>query len=299
MGFLDRLRDESLTNPNPNVNFGNQLGGGPVNLGVSPSNSLEGTLNTIEPFAIRARNREMDDAKNMMLFQKIHGGMPSVQDGRIRQLSDPNNPTDTSQMNTVLAPGITDYQKASLGQGQQEIDLNKAKFGESKKTGDEKLALQEGAAKLNELKNEQIYSTRQKELEQKATEAEAKLKLSYDQLANNHNSAEMTANYHAAQIAAQNARHEADLALAQGKAADSERVNAARIKDLEDQIAGRNAPKTEEETLKTDKDGNVIGKTTTTSRGSTTSNAPKAPAGWKYIPKTGGGWTAVADSGAK
>lgn len=292
MGFLDSLRRNNapLASPPP----GQMLGGHPVSLGVAPPNPMDAAISAMEPFLLRQKNREIDDAKNMMLFNNIHqpGGMPGMD--RIRQIADPNQ-----GMNVQYQPGITDFQKASLSQNQQGLDLDRAKFGEAKRTGDEKLALTGERLKLDVDKNNNIYETKQRELEQKIRDSDRDAAIARERIASGQDTAAARDLLSRAQIAATDARHALDIAQRDNALEVQRNESIARIKNLEDQIAGRNSPTTEESTVTTDDETGNQTRTTTKTPGragatTTNPNAPKAPAGWKYIPKPGGGWTAVA-----
>lgn len=245
MAFLDQLRQANvpMIAPTPGLE-----------LGAPQSSPISDTLNAVAPFISRMRNQQNQDARDMMLFQQVHSPMPDIQGGRIRALADP------SQMNTVYNPGMSEFQKASLGQDQQKIDLEKGKAKTAERVGDEKLDVLTGRLALDKEKSDQIFETKTKELEQKTSLAEKNLELAKQRLEQNRDSTQATAAYHAAQIEATNARHALDLAQRDRTLAVQSTESAARIKELEDRIAGRNTPDVTNETLKTDKDGNVIGK---------------------------------------
>lgn len=248
MAFLDQLRQANvpMIAPTPGLE-----------LGAPQSSPISDTLNAVAPFISRMRNQQNQDARDMMLFQQVHSPMPDIQGGRIRALADP------SQMNTVYNPGMSEFQKASLGQDQQKIDLEKGKAKTAERVGDEKLNVLTSRLALDKEKSDQIYDIKQKELKDKADTAEKNLELAKQKLIGNENNAMMTSQYHAAQIAAQDARHQLDIARKDRELDDKERNTSAHIKDLEDKLKLLQTPDVTDEALKTDENGNVTGKTIT------------------------------------
>lgn len=266
MAFLDRLMAQD---PNQNMNFNSTLL--PINrtLGNAQELPIEGVLSRIEPFLNRQRQANLEDMQSQ---QDIMSRMPSLQGGRIRQVADPNS---VSQQNVVFNPGMTDYQRASLGQDQQKINLEAGKAKTAERVGDEKLSLQGDKLALDTEKNKNIYETKQKELEQKATDAESKLKLAYDQLQGRENNAVMQDQYHRAQIAATDARHALDIAAKNKEIEDNRVMNEARIKQLHDAADTAGYSITETNTSDPDETGNPTKKIVITKKGASAKASDK------------------------
>lgn len=120
---------------------------------------------------------------------------------------------------------------------------------------------------LETLKNKQIYDTKQQDMQRKITESDNKLAEADARLKQNSTNADNIKAYHDAQIASQNARHEADMAAKQNQMDEAQRMHDAQIADLKrkaDQAAGSTVST---EVSQYDIAGNPTKKTTTTTRG--------------------------------
>lgn len=209
--------------PTANIGMPNQQT--PV-FGVPRANPIAGILNTIRPFALEARNFRLQD-------QQRANDMASVRPDRVRNMfGQPDQP------NVVFNPGITDFQKESLALDRQKLAVgdatDRAKLAQDKDLGEGRLALNEGKLALDTEKNKNIYETKLKELDQRATEAEKKLEFA-QQVANSRNAtANDMLNFRQAQLEATKAQHEAENARRDAADAETKRMNDARIKQIQD-----------------------------------------------------------------
>ena len=261
MGFLDNLKkqDAMLSTPiAPNPQF--MLGGSGGDGGIGSM------LSSITPFINNMRNRNLDDLRSQLQITNQYEG-PNIRDPRMRNMMDPNG-----AQNVILNSGMTDFQKASLSLDRDKLNsgnsIDKEKLALAKSTGEDKLALQKGALELNELKNDQIYQTKIKDMERKAEEANAKLELAQQQLQGRENNTTATMAYRQAQLEAVNARHELDLAQRDAALEESKRLHDAQIADMKARLdAAGNTTQT------TEVNDEGTKKTVTTKKGSSDNTA--------------------------
>lgn len=256
MGFADALRQRNLMAPvAPPVDAQSfDTFGMPIRkLGLAQpgGGDISAIIHQIEPFLNRQRAAGLED---MRYQQNLMNQAPAISEGRIRNVMDPNQP-----QNVVFDPGMTEFQKANLSLDKQKLaigtDLEKQKIDQSGKLGAERLGLQEGALKLNQLKNEQIYETKIADMERKSNEAAARLALAQQQLQGRENDAISRDQLARARIDAQIAKHELDLARKDREIENSTALANARIKALQD-AAEAAGYVTEETDLTTDDEGN-------------------------------------------
>lgn len=235
MGFLDRLRAQSAP-PQEMMNTSRMM---PLQYGTSNNggSDISGILSSIEPFINRMRNRDLDDLRASNAIMN-----PSIRPDRLRQVFDPNMQQQEQPQNVVFQPSMTDFQRAQLGLQERQLGqaghLESRKLDQSERFGQEKLGIQGAAQELNELKNEQIYDTKLKEIQRKSEEAENRLKFAERQLQSNENNLMAQDQFKRAQMDAINARHSLDLAQKDSQFAATNDVAqkklAAYVKAIED-----------------------------------------------------------------
>ena len=291
MAFADRLRQNNTVLGSPaGSTFGQEayFGQPPISGGFGNSGNIDiqGLINDQRMNQFNLRNRDISDfaAKTRI------AGDESIRQENMRRIFDPNSGAMTTlrPQNTVYQPSpqelgqITPIDRAKLSLAREQVQgtpLDRAEFG-----------LKQKQYELDKVKNDQIYGTKAADMERKATEAEQRLKLAYDKLQLDQGNATNIAAYRDAQMAATNAKMELMAQQHAAELAETKKYHEATIADMKaklDQASGSSS------TTKVNADGTE--KTVTTTKGSQANNIPKAPTGWKYVPKPGGGWTAVKD----
>lgn len=233
MGFLDELRMSNIFNP--------------------------GALSGLFPPIERKKEYVQPEAKMGPAITPIAS--------RIANQSPPAIQPQEKPMDVIFQPSMTDYERATLKQGDRRIDQAGA-------LGAEKLDLQERQTALNELKNQQIYETKIADATRRSEESAKKLELAYSQLQQKKNDAESTAAFKQAQFEAQDARFKLEMAQKDAAAASTARLNDARIQGIKD-AADRAGVTVEESEV------NAEGtrRTTTTKRGTQPPVAGALPPG--------------------
>jgi hypothetical protein len=244
MAFLDRLREQAILAPSAN----------PVApMGAVGGDDIAGILSSIEPFINRMKNRNLEDLRTQASI--INPNLP-IRPNRIGNIFDPNamqGQEQSAPQNVVFQPSMTDFQRANLG-------LEERKLAQSGRLGEERLGLdrarvgiQSEAQQLNELKNQQIYETKIKDMERKAEEAESKMAFAERQLQSNENNRMMQDQFRRAQLDALNARNELALAQKESEFAATNKIAQERLEAYKKAIEDAGYLLTEE-TISEDED---------------------------------------------
>lgn len=269
MAFLDELRQRNTVLGSPaggtygqEAYFGQPpVGGGGFNSGGG-NIDIQGLINDQRMHQFNLRNRDISDfaAKTRIT------GDEAIRQENMRRIFDPNSGAMTTlrPQNTVYQPSIQeqgqitpiDQAKLSIAREQaQGTPLDRAEFG-----------LKQKQYELDKTKNDQIYGTKQADMQRKADEAEANLKLAYNKLQLDQGNAANVAAYHDAQMNATNARmalmgqqHAADLA-------EQKRLHDAQIADMKTKL-DQSANSGESVDVWTDDQG-IQHRTTNTRKGS-------------------------------
>src|SRR5437016_3421628 len=200
MGFLDSLRQNNKVLGTPaGGTYGNEM-----YYGQPPIRNTGGDIDIVG-LMNEARNRDLHDfaAKTRIT------GDEAIRQENYKRMYDPDRFSTggaAPTQNTVYQRPPSELQQigpldlAKLGLEKEKIEtaggIDKAELG-----------LKTKGYELDKLKNEQIYGTKQAEMERKADETNKRLQLAYDQLQAKQGDASSTAAYHQAQIDATNARH--------------------------------------------------------------------------------------------
>lgn len=252
MGFLDELRAR-------NGATGLTYAGDP---GMGSTSSPSDVLNSIMPAFNQIRNRNVQDFKDKAQFSSDLG----LRQERMRSLFAP----EPQQGGVVYQPPPSEINNNRLISPFQAagLELDKQKLAEQKRTGSDKLALDQQKFGLEKEKSDQIYQTKQDEMTRKVDDANNKLKLAYDQLAQKGNDASATANFKQAQLDALTARHELEMAQKDKDREETVRIHDAQIKDMQDKLdAMQNTITTTE--MNPDKTKKIV----TTAKGDSAKNA--------------------------
>jgi len=188
------------------------------------SGGISGMMSELMPYFHEIRNRDLSDA------QARQSMMGSVRPDGLRKTF--GSEGSNQPMNTVMGEVMTPYQSANIA-------LEREKLNQSSRFGEERLNQQQNQQSLNQqrleldqLKNRQIYETKISDMERKSEDAANNLRLAHQRLEQNQNDAAALMNYRNATIAAQDARHALELAQRDRDREDRERLNQARIDQI-------------------------------------------------------------------
>lgn len=252
MGFFDTL----VANPSGGRSSVYNPGGG-------------SSYDASDALAIK-KQRDLMDMENEQKMANF-GSELSLRQGRLRQLyADPNRGYGTpgnpsGQPNVVFKdnnPDITPLQNATL-------DVQKERFKDER--GDRAFAQDQAAKRTNiasgnleleKKKNQQIFDTKQADLERKATEAANREQLARDQMKGRENDAARIAAHRDAALAATNAQHELDMHRKDAQMEESKREFQQKMDE-----ATKKREQGEETTTSTEITDDQGKKTTTTKRG--------------------------------
>lgn len=235
MAFLDTLRQRNIMPGVPAGNtFGNEMyyGQPPINAGGISGGF--GDTGPMDPFfENRMRNRDITDfaAKTRI------AGDESIRQENIRRLFDPN-----SGLMTTLRPQNTVYQPSPSEMGaispldQAKLDLEKRKIDTVGGLDRAEFELKTKEYELDRLKNEQIYGTKNADMERKTADSEARLKLAYDKLQQDAGNAQNIAEYRDAQMRATQARMELMQQQHDAALTETKRMHDAQIKKYQDDL---------------------------------------------------------------
>ena len=199
---------------------------------VNPNQQMDDYATHALSFVNRMKDREMQDFKDKAMFMADL----SLKQDRLRKLYDPNvqdtnqDPSNTKGMNTVMARDpneMTGYEKGELGIRQQQLGQESQRIAQQGKLGQEALDVRNAQEKLNEQKNQQIFETKMKDMERKTQEAEQKAELARQRLEQQGQTIENLKAYHDAQMAANQAKFDAQTALQQGRFEELQRSHKA------------------------------------------------------------------------
>lgn len=297
MAFLDELRQRNNAGGVATPTFGPpQDQSNPVDM-----------ANNLLPLYQRRKQIDLQDYQNRENFNTDVG----VRRAALQRMFDPTQ--QQGQQNTVMgADIISPTDKAKL-------DLEKQKLGHDVESDKAKLGLGEKELALEQQKSNQIYSTKQSDMQRKMDEANQRLQLAHDRLAMDTNNAANHAAFTKAQQDANDARHALDLKQRDDALTEQKRLHDAQIEKMNVEMENLRNPKPvttdlEQKTI----DPNTGKEITETAKKTVTKGSSTAPvdqfkvpdevqkkitgdaAGeWEYIAKPGGGYTAVPKSGMK
>jgi hypothetical protein len=191
MGFFDRLQ----SNPGGSSIYGNP---GPADLDYTTPLSVDQRL----------RERDMNDYMKKANFMSDL----SLRQNRLRQVYGGENQNPSAGMNTVFKDNsIPPLQMAKLKDEQTKTGIAGRKADTAAALGEEKINLGQEKQDLDTKKNQNIYDTKQADLQRKHDEAQAKLGLAEKALQNKQNDAKTLSDYHDAQMKAAAARHDLEM----------------------------------------------------------------------------------------
>lgn len=299
MGFIDELRQRNTTNALTDT--GSTGGIATPRFGLQePDVDPVSMANNMLPVYQRrlAIDRQDFEAKNNFMSDL------SLKQQNLQRIFNPNQQQQGQQPNVVFNPlgtdGIAPVDKAKL-------DLEKQKLQQGQVTDKAELDLKQKALELDKEKNKNIYDTKQQDMQRKVDDADARLKLAFDRLNLDANNATAHANFNKAQMDATEARHALELTQRQKESDDRAALYEAQIKKMEDDAALAREPVNKDVEMENDPATGKQRMKSVTTKGAGDLELPggeksKVPpdiqkkalsGGWKYVPKPGGGYTAV------
>lgn len=225
MGFLDKL----AANPSGSGIYNSS---GPQNVDFGP------TLSAIN----QLKDREMNDYKQKAQFnQELSLRQPRLQQiyappgSRIGNLNQ-GQPDVVFGGEDKSGALPTPMQQEGINQNKQEMGLQEQKLAQQSKFGDQKIAQMQATHDLNKQKSDQIFQTKQADMQRKVDEANNKLGFAYDQLNQKGNNADTLAAIKQAQIDSQKAQMELMNHHHTAQLEELKIQHAATNKHLQDQL---------------------------------------------------------------
>ncbi len=247
MGLVDELRSNA-TGYSPNT----QSGGG-INIG--------GALESLLPLVSRLRGeklqqREQEAQFNSDLSIRHAAGLQRMQEG----MQSDKQPNVVFQDNH---PDVTPAQTAELGQKAKGTELQTTEL--KNKIGNEKFNqnLETQKFNLENKKNDQIFATKQADMQRKMDEANSKLEQAERKMQGQQGNMDAMAQYHKAQIDALTAKHDMDTFM-KDRAFDEQK----RQHDNQMGVMQRKLDQAGHKTVETDVNPEGTKRTTTTTSGS-------------------------------
>jgi hypothetical protein len=268
MGFFDSL----MQNPRGSGIYGDN---GPSNL----SNEL-GTFMSVrkkqreddENQGYRQANFQADLSNRMNRMNSIYGdnpmspgmGKPGGPTGLVTGLNNPQMQTEYKENPGTINP----LQRETLNLKKEDLANDREKIRATTALAKTRLGLSSDRLDLDTEKNQNIYDTKQADLQRKKDEADARLKLSEGQLKQKTNDAATQIQWHKDKMAADEARHQLEMAQK-----DAQLSSLQRYRDQQIEAQRRRGDLSEESTTTAERDdqGNVT-KSTTKKGGSKTSD---------------------------
>ena len=225
------------------------------------------------------KDREMRDFRDKAQFMSDL----SIKQDRLRRLYglDGGKSLDQQEsqqgqqpMNTVTGVDpnqMTGYQKADIGIKQQGMNLDSQKMAQASRMGEESLGIKSQQEQLNQQKSDQINAGKQADMQRKIDDSAQKIEMAQQALNSKNTNAESQLQAHKDMAAAVEERHKLEMAQKDQAFEDSKQLHAAQIKNMQDKLDQSGNTSTDK-TIQYDKNGNPIGETTSTRRGSGSGN---------------------------
>jgi hypothetical protein len=232
------------------------------------------------------KDREMKDFKDKANFMSDL----SLKQDRMRRIFDtaepqnPQGPQNTQGMNVVLGKdpnAMTGYEKGELGIRQQQLGQEGQKIAQSGKLGQESMDIRSQQEKLNQQKSDQANTAKMADLQRKVEESTAAMGLSHEKLKANIEDHASHVQFLKDKAAADLAKQALDHAQIDAKAAETKRMDDAKLADIQEKLKQSSKTKT---TTELDPSGNK--RTVTTEKGSSNTVSVIGKDGKPYtIPK--------------
>lgn len=241
MAFLDTLRQNNRMLGTPaGGTYGNEM-----YYGQPPISGASGDGGNIDILGLmnHVRDRDLLDFKRRTRIT----GDETIRQENYRRMFDPNSGWMGNQPQNVV------YQRPPSEMDQigpldkAKLDLERRKIDESGGINRAELGLKGKEYELDKLKNEQIYGTKQADMERKTTDANQRLQLAYDKLQQDAGNAQNIAAYRQAQVDATNARMELMQHQHETDATETKRLHDATIAKMQAEMDALKSGRTSED----------------------------------------------------
>lgn len=197
---------------------------------------------SVMPLIRAVRNRDLED---LQARGQIEGDL-AIRQANLRRIYglDPTPPAlgaafsatgltpPAPGISTQLKEDISPLDKAKLGLEKSAQDIESSKVKQAGQLGSERLDIQQQQADINRQKSDQIHETKIADLQRRADEATQRMGMFYDKLQQNANDNAAHLNFLTSKSAADEARHQLELAQKDRQLQQQQDYNTARIADL-------------------------------------------------------------------
>jgi len=223
MGFFDSL----AANPSGSGIYG--LGGQEKpDYGSAMSMNMELRRRDMNDFMKKA-NFMSDLSMKQNRLQSIYGTNPMASG------ASSSNVSGGQPMNTFFREDpdrITPLQRETMNLKREDLGIDRSRIAQTSRLGSEKLALDKEGHALDVKKNQQIFDTKQANMERKFDEANKRLALAQDQLNQRANDSNARIELQRAQQEATTARHALDISRKDTQLEETRRMHQAQIDDI-------------------------------------------------------------------